>query len=321
MNIILVTTTRKFGEPIVHKVKYLSLLACVLSLLSSYPVFAIELEISRVKAIPGQTVSVDVAVNGYNQEAIAGTVFTLSYNTTYLTLENIESDHFTSFLNQWALLDPVPEPLPADSVSISGTTYSRPLVYNFTASGVMIAATRVKAAQPAVLMTFVFTVNNEPGVTDAPLPISIQPSVISNMGAGYPASGEAIPILYDFIENETEPSQAYPSYSPAIVNGYIDTTETFNDADGDGIEDDWEILHFGNTDTADELTDYDNDFYTDLQEFLNFQANEKDPKGAYYTPLEKNAPQGTGYNNMKASSGFWQLMLPVILQGGGTSDN
>lgn len=48
--------------------------------------------------------------------------------------------------------------------------------------------------------------------------------------------------------------------------------EAYADADHDGMADEWEIIHFGTMDRGspdDSSGDYDNDGYTDLEEFLN----------------------------------------------------
>lgn len=67
------------------------------------------------------------------------------------------------------------------------------------------------------------------------------------------------------------------------------------DTDSDGIEDSWEQVHFGDLTTADATSDYDNDGYTDLQEYQNNKAIIVDPDGIAYDPKKENAPNGTGY--------------------------
>ena len=58
------------------------------------------------------------------------------------------------------------------------------------------------------------------------------------------------------------------------------------DEDNDDISDDWENSHFGNLTTANATSDYDNDGYSDKQEYLNGT----DPK-------TQDSPDGTGYNS------------------------
>lgn len=77
------------------------------------------------------------------------------------------------------------------------------------------------------------------------------------------------------------------------------------DGDGDGMYDNWELAHFGNTTTAHATSDYDRDGYTDLQEFRNAQNGEKDTAGTPYDPKKNNAPGGTGHVSR---------ILPPILQ-------
>ncbi len=85
------------------------------------------------------------------------------------------------------------------------------------------------------------------------------------------------------------------------------------DLDGDGIADTWEIEHFGDLDTANDVSDYDRDGYTDLQEYLNNLAGETDPADGIYDPKVRNVQDGTGYIPYVNGSDFWILMLPAIL--------
>ncbi|WP_028580458.1 cohesin domain-containing protein [Desulfogranum japonicum] len=296
-----------------HKAKYSGVFIFALLMLNASFCLALQLEVSKVKSFPGREVTVNITVSDYNQENIAGTVFTLTYNSTFLTLRNISSNHFGNFLNQWSLVDPAPDPLPDTSVTVGGITYTRPLAHAVGTSQVMVAAARIKGGQPAVLMTFTFMINDVAGISDNVIPLSIQPSVVSDTSAGYKASGEQVPILYGMVEGETDPALAYPAYSPATVSGYIDATETFQDDDEDGMDDSWEIRYFADTETADALTDFDGDHYTDLQEFLNSVANLTDPNGADFVPNVANAAGGVGYNNPNTSKAFWNLMLPVLI--------
>jgi len=78
-----------------------------------------------------------------------------------------------------------------------------------------------------------------------------------------------------------------------MVNG----NEVPVDTDNDGIEDDWERTHFGDLTTADAVTDFDGDGYTDLQEYENNEAGIVDPDGIAFDPKETNTPQGGAAGN------------------------
>jgi hypothetical protein len=147
-------------------------------------------------------------------------------------------------------------------------------------------------------------------------PLSISPTTINNVSAGFDENGTLIPVLYDALGGESDLSSAYPGYLPDIVNGVVNVQMPFIDTDNDGIYDQWEMDHFTNLTTADAVSDYDQDGYTDLQEYLNaFYPVETDPNGDVYDPLVKNVPGGTGYNPVNRRD-FWLLMLPAILSGG-----
>ena len=105
-------------------------------------------------------------------------------------------------------------------------------------------------------------------------------------------------------------------YSRSLEQAEIDALFaglTSNDIDNDGIADSWEIKWFNNLTTANQWRDFDRDGYTDLQEYLNDFAGEKDPLGAEYIPTVKNAPEGTGYIPPSNRGEFWLMMLPGII--------
>lgn len=280
---------------------------------------ALTVRVGSIDAHPGDQISVDVTVDGYDQENIAAAAFTLTYSSAQLTLTAVDSDFFDTFSNQWNSLTPTPDPLPPTTVSIDNQTVSSPVVAHTqiesSVATTMIVGARVTAGTPATLFTLHFTVN----AAAAPdiYPISISPNLINNTSAGYDEAGFLLPVLYDSIAGETDLSAAFPGLTPVIVGGSINIEMPFIDEDGDGIYDKWERDHWGNLTTADETTDFDGDGYSDLQEYLNsYYPVETDPQGNIYDPvLIVNAPGGTGYNPTD-KKGFWLLMLPAILSGG-----
>ena len=266
--------------------------------------------VGSIQSEPGQTVLLPITVD--TPEEIAGAVFTLTYNSSYFTLTDIQSSFFDEFTNQWLALDPVPDPIPPGQITVDGTEYTRPLLFNNTTDATLVAAARVKAgASETTLFTLQFSVHA--GVPDGIYPVSISATSINNTSAGYPAAGEPLPILIGAIEGEQDLSLAYPSLQTFVVNGTITINTTTIDVDNDGIADAWEIEHFGDTVTANHISDYDKDGYTDLQEYLNGIVFETDPVGGEYDPKVINAPGGTGYNAHSSSSAFWNLMLPAII--------
>lgn len=97
----------------------------------------------------------------------------------------------------------------------------------------------------------------------------------------------------------------------SILNGgqLIGNPDTlvFCDDDGDGIADGWEIFYFTNLITADAVTDFDHDGYTDRQEFLNDREGLRDPSGNIYDPKVTNAPGGNGF--FRPVAPIWLLLL------------
>ncbi len=88
------------------------------------------------------------------------------------------------------------------------------------------------------------------------------------------------------------------------------TADFITDTNHNGIEDAWELNYFGDLETATSSSDNDKDYYTDLQEYLNWRSGEQDPEGQPYNPVIKNAPYGTGYSK---PSSILLLTLPIIL--------
>ena len=255
---------------------------------------ALQLQVENKNANPGENITVTITVGGYSQEEIAAAAFTLTYNTDNLLLTSIDSDFFDVFQNQWNSLTPLPNPMPPGSVVVDGKTYDQPLLFNTSNAETLLVGARVEPGTPTILFTLNFTVN--PEAPSAIYPVSISQSTINNAEAGYNPFGEVIPLLIGFVENQTDPLLAFPVYSPVIVNGAVNVEAPFVDDNGNGIDDNWEIRYFGNLTTATSTSDYDNDGYTDLQEYLNDTANETDPQGAVYDPVNiVNAPGGTGY--------------------------
>ncbi len=280
---------------------------------SVQPLSAETITVSSISALPEEVVSIPITVD--IPENIAGAVFTLTYNSSYFTLTDIQSEFFDTFTDQWQALNPIPDPLPPGQVTVDGTEYSRPLVSNTISSTTLFAAARVKAgATETTLFTLQFTVADS--VPNGIYPVSISAVSISNTVAGYSASGEVIPILLGQVEGEQDLSLAYPAIAVALVNGSVTVNKIIIDTDLDGIADEWEIENFGNLNTATGRSDYDEDGYTDRQEYLNSLAGETDSAGAIFDPEIANLPGGTGYNPDPGSSSFWNLMIPALIKHG-----
>ncbi|CAK8725433.1 Parallel beta-helix repeat (Two copies) [Candidatus Electrothrix laxa] len=101
------------------------------------------------------------------------------------------------------------------------------------------------------------------------------------IGSGQSLAGEAVDM------------GAYGDSTVSLINDTA--TAMFTDTDNDGIDDYWELLFFGNLTTADETSDFDQDGYTDLQEYLNNQNHYTDPQGVSFDLSAVNEPGGEGY--------------------------
>lgn len=227
----------------------------------------------------GDPITLEVRVD--DASVIAGASFTITYDTANLLLSDVSSTFFDTFVNQ-----SIPTPNDQGYVTVDTDNYSSPLVDNPVATGSMLAAARVNngTGTDATLFILSFELIGNTGT----YPVSIVQSVISNVAAGYPEAGEGIPFLVGI------DGTSYPTHNVTTINGCtLTVTPPFVDTDGDGIDDNWETTYFGNLTTADASSDFDNDGYTDYQEYLN--RNETDPSDGSYDPKVQNAPGGTGY--------------------------
>ncbi len=270
---------------------------CVLTIagwFAAMPVLAETFTVGSGTVYPGETVSIDVTVDtGANT---AGAAFKVTYNSEKLTLDSVSSTYFGTFASQ---------NISPTSIEVDGETYTQPIIENKVTNGSMIAGARTETdgtTPDPILFTLNFSTPDE--ATPDDYPIGIVESVLNNPAAGYDTD-TAIPMLVGYSDNGTpgDPTDdTYPPVvpNPGIVEGTITIVIQLIDTDGDGIDDNWEIANVPpNTTPGTELDifsatgDFDDDGYTDYQEYLN--RNETDPEGGSYDPTVINPPYGTGY--------------------------
>lgn len=225
---------------------------------------------------PQETLDIDVTID--DPTGVAGAAFTIVYDTTLITLTNIESVFFDTFTNQWTLFSP---PLtPPDSITFDdpATTCFQPLLWLESAgTGTRVAAARMKAATAAdshTLFTLSFTRNS--ALLDAACPVSIIATTIATTEAGYVSGGEAVPLLVG-----ADPSQdinsgaAFPVImaSSEVPGGIVAGSVTFHisdvdDYDNDGMPDTYETQYgFDPNNPDDAGEDADGDGFTNLEEY------------------------------------------------------
>jgi len=229
----------------IKKFMFIGLITVLISF-NSFSASALTLTVGNSAADVGQTVHISVTVD--DPSGISGAAFTLTYDSSLITLTDVQSTFFDFFENQWNAIIPVPDPLPPTSVEVESTTYTQPLLKNTGSSGTLISAARCEPADDSnsTLVEISFVLNE--GASAGTYAVSITSSVIHNTDVGYDESGESIPILIgaDSSKNVTDPL-AFPvlldptdqSVGGTLVAGSV----TFNikagtDTDGDGILDD-----------------------------------------------------------------------------------
>ena len=244
-----------------------------------------------ITILSGDPIEAQIVVD---DAAIAGASFTVVTSAPLIpnTTDNaVTSDFFDTFVNQ-GLLDPTAGD-PA-YVTVDSEDYYSPIVEHTPSSGqLMIAAARVEngSGTDAPILSLHFE-----AAATGNYSISITQSIISNVDAGYEATGEAIPYLVaidgaDYVSYGTTEKPVTTYGATVIVLDFVDSE---NGGTGDGIDDNWELLYVATTDVLTATGDYDNDGYSDYQEYLN--RNELDPSGNPYDPTIANAAGGTGYS-------------------------
>ena len=276
--------------------KRLLLLASVFILLfmGSMSVSAETLTVSDATGVPGEMVTVTITL-GNNVTGVAGAAFTLNYDNS-LSLSEVRSDFFPLFTTQGITSGPV---------TVDSVEYYKALVVNY--SEAMIAAAKAAVTPPTedeVLFELDFLISGN--ATEGNHTIEIVPSILSNTAAGYPETGQEIAMLVG-ISGENYPEIPVTNTS-AEGAGTISVVPF--DSDQDGIADSWERFYVPGGSDLTVFTasgDYDNDGYSDYQEYLN--RNEIDLEGNSYDPQVKNAPSGTGYiRNVRFLPGIYLLL-------------
>ncbi len=273
------------------------------------------LTMSSASGAPGEIVTLTVALG--ENIGVAGASFTLDYDPSMLEIydsndpadllptSGVRSDFFPLFSTQG---------MPSDTaVSGDGVTYNKALVVN--PEGTMIAAARATNGTEATTTLFEIDFRIKNGAIDGTHSVAIIPTRLYNESAGYdPVNGTEIPMLIGV----DEPTSGVYEYNERNVTSNISgQIVVVGDSDSDDIPDGWERLYApdGNDLTVFSGTgDYDNDGYSDYQEYLNDLNGETDLSGNLYNPASPNTPGGTGYvmpnsEKIKALSAIYHILL------------
>jgi hypothetical protein len=249
-----------------------------------------------------------VVVETVNSAEIAGASFSVIYDSSVFGLQGLTSTFFNTFTAQG-----IPTPDDQGFVTVDGEDYYSPLVYQEVSGGASLAGARLDNGSAPDVELFSVTLRANAGV--GTYTMGVAPTMLNNTAAGYPEEGEEIDMLVGIGATPT----TYISHSVPPENRFSCTIHIVDmiDTDSDGIDDDWERAHVPpGTPQGSELDvftatgDYDNDGYSDLQEYLN--RGENDPAGNAYDPTVRNAPGGTGYVPVESTI---LMFIPVIIQG------
>src|SRR3989339_2166091 len=134
-------------------------------------------------AAPGATgIAVDIKIDNGSNTAAAS--FTVTYDTTKLTLKGVSSSFFGTFASQ---------NISPSSIIVGSNTYTQSMAHNPTTSGTMLSAARTTNGPSGQQTLFTLTFDVAGNATGN-CPIDIVSSLIENYAAGY-NTPTAVPML------------------------------------------------------------------------------------------------------------------------------
>ncbi len=241
----------------------------------------VTLAVTAGEGTIGDIVELDVAVD--NSSDIAGAVFTMSYDQAVFELQGLESNFFRTFEEQWAMIDPLRDPLPDLDVTIDGTKYTKAFVANSLPGKIMVAganyAKNIGLGKSIVSFQFKILAGATPLAANDDFRIyniNLTKSIIGNVSAGYPEGGDEIPVFISYDNTQEDPAQMYPEVPVTNnfpVQGAVKVLfQAPRDSDQDGILDSWEITNYGDLTRGKAeyaMMDSDKDGFSDLDEYYN----------------------------------------------------
>ena len=267
--------------------------------LAATSAFGVTMTVGTISGPENQTLQVPITVD--NSTTIAGAAFTVTYDTTHLTLTEIQSTFFDTFANQWAGLANPPNPLPPNSVTVDSINYDQPLIENVVTTGSRIAAARCTPSNGSNTTLFTLSFQLNQGSPAGTYSIGVASTTLNNTSAGYSSGGETIPMLVGSnlaITDLTDPNAFPVILDPANTIGTtVSGSVTFEpvDTDGDGLYDSVEtntgtFVNANNTGTNPNDPDTDDDGLNDGAEV----AMGSNPLGASNVQIVEPSQAGIG---------------------------
>lgn len=211
----------------------------------------------------GETIA--VPVRAQSAPGISAAACRAVFDTGSLDV-SVTSTLFADFATQFRDTGVV-EPS-ANAVTVAGETFTSPLVVRPHAAGLSLAGARRLPSTEANPVIFTLQVSLKAGASPGLYPITLGPALATAAGAGYPAGGEAVPLLlgYDPV-TDTYPviAQFSPKNDPVTPGSARFLPE---DTDSDGLADAWERRYYGRLTASSGATDTDGDGFSALLEQL-----------------------------------------------------
>lgn len=187
-----------------QRIMMLVFAALTLTLFAASGAFAITtLTVGTNTDVEGGIARVPVIVN--DPTRVLGAAFTVKFDKTKLQLVDIESVFFDTFVKLYPADQYTYTEIGIDPVTNTVGGYAEPIVDNDVTGGVRIAAARHTGINPpstTTLFTLSFQLINAADI--GTYSITIEATNINNTAAGYPATGENIPLLVGLADGKTE---------------------------------------------------------------------------------------------------------------------
>ena len=226
---------------------------------------------------PGEYFFLNIKLN--NAAGVAGCAFTLEYPSAVLIPPATNSEGISDGITSDFPFTYNTDQTHLGNSSDPGKIYLAGAAINMTDGGSLYSS------GPVTLFTVRFQVKDE--ATFGSFNVTLKQTELWNLAAGYGTDNNSngtydsgidemgkVTVLVGAVPNTdsnwADLSLAFPDLMPSPPSPLASTESTpLYASDGDDIDDEWELLYFGDLTTADNTTDSDGDGYLDLYEYLN----------------------------------------------------
>lgn len=231
--------------------------------------------VAIVEGTEGQTLQ--IPVRAHAASGISAAACRVVFDADSLDVR-VTSSLFAGFATQFSEGGVVN---PASVVAtVDGVTFDAPFLVRSQTRGLTIAGARRLPSDAGDQVVFTLGVRLKAGAAPGLYPITLESAVAAAMAAGYPAGGEAVPLLigYDQVAGTYPVIAAITPGNNPVTPGSAQFNADDPDRDRDGLADAWERRFYGNLEIVDGASDTDGDSFNALMEQV-FATDPTRPNG------------------------------------------